>query len=86
MAEILRFSPQEWYHGPCIGVSESKAGKFEKFACIRCAMKDVFDSSASAAVGLIRKVGTTVNNIALSFSPLNGHCSLVFNSGHAQMI
>ncbi|KAL3925773.1 MAG: hypothetical protein SGILL_000191, partial [Bacillariaceae sp.] len=30
----------EWYHGPCVGVSESKAGRFEKYACIRCATKD----------------------------------------------
>ncbi|KAG7373105.1 PLU-1-like protein [Nitzschia inconspicua] len=46
---------EEWYHGSCIGVSESKAEKFEKFACVRCSMKEVFENSASAAAGLIRK-------------------------------
>mmetsp|Transcript_20188 Transcript_20188/g.41918 ORF Transcript_20188/g.41918 Transcript_20188/m.41918 type:complete len:734 (-) Transcript_20188:673-2874(-) len=45
----------EWYHGPCIGISESKADRFEKFTCIRCSTKNVFNASATAAVGIIRK-------------------------------
>mmetsp|Transcript_43531 Transcript_43531/g.49071 ORF Transcript_43531/g.49071 Transcript_43531/m.49071 type:complete len:1967 (-) Transcript_43531:117-6017(-) len=46
---------EEWYHGPCIGISESKAGRFEKFTCIRCSTKKIYHNSATAAVGIIRK-------------------------------
>lgn len=46
---------EEWYHGPCIGVSESRADRFDKYVCIRCSVKNVFKNSASAAVGIIRK-------------------------------
>ena len=46
---------EEWYHGPCIGVSESKAGRFETYQCMRCSVKNVFKSSASSAAGIIRK-------------------------------
>lgn len=47
---------KEWYHGSCIGISESKADRFEKFICVRCSTKKGFDSSAVTAAGIIRKV------------------------------
>jgi len=46
---------EEWYHGPCIGISESKADRVEKFTCIRCSTKQMFHGSATVAVGIIRK-------------------------------
>jgi PLU-1-like protein len=48
---------QEWYHGSCIGVSESKAGKVEKFSCVRCELGQGARNSALAAIGLVKKVG-----------------------------
>ena len=47
---------KEWYHGSCIGLSESKAERFEKFTCVRCSTKNIFNSSAVTAVGIIKKV------------------------------
>ena len=29
-------SCDEWYHGPCVGVSEEQANKVDKYVCIRC--------------------------------------------------
>jgi len=46
---------EEWYHGPCIGVSESKADRFEKFICVRCSAKKIFHNSCTTAAGVIRK-------------------------------
>jgi hypothetical protein len=46
---------EEWYHGPCVGVSESRADRFDKYVCLRCSVKHVFKSSASGAVGIVRK-------------------------------
>eukprot|EP00536_Pseudo-nitzschia_multiseries_P011588 jgi/Psemu1/206266/e_gw1.404.13.1 len=46
---------EEWYHGPCIGISESKADRFEKFICVRCSTKKILNSSSTAAAGIIRK-------------------------------
>jgi len=46
---------EEWYHGSCIGISESKADRYEKFTCVRCSTRNIFNSSATTAVGIIRK-------------------------------
>lgn len=27
---------EEWYHGPCVGVTEEQANKFDKYVCLRC--------------------------------------------------
>lgn len=45
----------EWYHGSCIGVSESRAGRFDKYICVRCSVKNGFKSSALGAVEIIKK-------------------------------
>lgn len=45
----------EWYHGPCIGVSESRADRFDKYVCIRCTVKNVFKISAGSAVAIVKK-------------------------------
>jgi len=44
----------EWYHGPCVGVSEARADKCDKFLCVRCCMKRTFQSSASTVATVIR--------------------------------
>jgi hypothetical protein len=46
---------EEWYHGSCIGVSESRADRFDKFVCVRCSVKNTFKASAKNAIGVIRK-------------------------------
>ena len=45
----------EWYHGSCIGVSESRADRFDKYVCTRCSISNVFKNSANSAVMTIRK-------------------------------
>jgi histone demethylase JARID1 len=57
---------EEWYHGHCIGISESKADRFEKYSCIRCSAKAVFETSAASAVNLIRKVRKSLWLVALN--------------------
>ena len=46
---------EEWYHGNCIGVSESRADRFDKFACVRCCVTRAFKNTAKEAVGVVRK-------------------------------
>lgn len=46
---------EEWYHGSCIGVSESRADRFDKYSCVRCSTINVFRSSALGAVDIIKK-------------------------------
>jgi antitoxin component HigA of HigAB toxin-antitoxin module len=46
---------EEWYHGSCIGVSESRADRYEKYSCVRCSTKNVFKSSASGAIEIIKR-------------------------------
>ena len=46
---------EEWYHGSCVGISESRADRFDKYACIRCCITKSFRSTAKDAVGVVRK-------------------------------
>ncbi|GKY97092.1 hypothetical protein MPSEU_000667700 [Mayamaea pseudoterrestris] len=48
-------SCDDWFHGPCIGITESKAGKTEKYVCIRCSIVRSYKTCASGAIGFIRK-------------------------------
>jgi hypothetical protein len=45
----------EWYHGPCIGMSEARADRFNKFICIRCCTARMYKASAASIASLIRK-------------------------------
>jgi len=45
----------EWFHGPCVGVSESRADKVNKYVCIRCCLKRCYKGAASNVVTVIRK-------------------------------
>lgn len=46
---------EEWYHGHCIGITESRADKVDKYVCVRCCCVRTYKSSAAAATGIIRK-------------------------------
>ena len=46
---------EEWYHGSCIGISESRADRFDKYACIRCCITKSFKNTAKDAVSVVRK-------------------------------
>ena len=45
----------EWYHGSCIGISESQADRVEKFLCVRCRVMKVYRTSSQQIAGTIRK-------------------------------
>jgi PHD-finger len=46
---------EEWYHGVCIGISESKADRVDKFVCVRCCVSRLYKSTAKDAVAVIKK-------------------------------
>ena len=45
----------EWYHGPCVGISEEQAEKFDKYVCVRCSTLRVYNENAASVAGIIRK-------------------------------
>lgn len=45
----------EWFHGACIGVSETRADRVDKYVCVRCCVSRGFKNSASNVAGVIRK-------------------------------
>ncbi len=45
----------EWYHGLCIGVSESQAEKFDKYVCLRCSIKKQYYHVCSSIANIIKK-------------------------------
>ena len=46
---------EEWYHGPCIGISQAQGNKIDKYLCVRCCVKKVYKNSCSSIAGTIRK-------------------------------
>ena len=48
-------SCDDWFHGPCVGVSESRADKVTKYVCLRCSLRKTYTASSMAAIGVIRK-------------------------------
>jgi len=45
----------EWYHGPCVGVNEEQAEKFDKYVCVRCYTLRVYKENTAAVAGIVRK-------------------------------
>lgn len=45
----------EWYHGLCIGLSESQAEKFDKYICLRCSIKKNYYLFCSSIANIIKK-------------------------------
>ncbi|CAB9497258.1 Nucleosome-remodeling factor subunit [Seminavis robusta] len=46
---------EEWYHGLCIGITESKADRVDKFVCVRCCVSKVFKNTAKEGVAAVKK-------------------------------
>jgi len=46
---------EEWYHGVCIGITESKAERVENYCCVRCCITKTYQSAAREAIGIVRK-------------------------------
>lgn len=46
---------EDWFHGPCIGISESRADRVSKYVCLRCSLSKTYKASALACVDVIRK-------------------------------
>lgn len=45
----------EWYHGPCIGVTQAQGDKMDKYVCIRCSVKRIYEVSCNKVVTVIKK-------------------------------
>ena len=45
----------EWYHGPCIGITQAQGNKLEKYVCVRCCVKRVYGISTKKAAQVVRK-------------------------------
>ena len=46
---------EEWYHGPCIGISQAQGNRIDKYLCVRCCVKKVYKNSCNAVASVIRK-------------------------------
>mmetsp|Transcript_7974 Transcript_7974/g.11791 ORF Transcript_7974/g.11791 Transcript_7974/m.11791 type:complete len:1472 (+) Transcript_7974:701-5116(+) len=45
----------EWFHGPCIGVSEQQAERYDKYMCVRCCTNKIYKTCADSVAIVIRK-------------------------------
>lgn len=48
-------SCEEWYHGPCVGISESQAEKCDKYVCVRCNTLKVYNDNVSTIAAVVLK-------------------------------
>lgn len=46
---------EDWFHGSCVGISESRADRVNKFVCLRCSLSKTYKASALEIVDVIRK-------------------------------
>lgn len=46
---------EEWYHGPCVGISEEQGEKIDKYVCVRCYTLRVYKENATTVAGILRK-------------------------------
>ncbi|KAL7558921.1 hypothetical protein ACA910_015498 [Epithemia clementina (nom. ined.)] len=47
---------EDWFHGPCVGVSPSRAEKkVDKYVCVRCLVAKVFQTSTTCIASILRK-------------------------------
>jgi hypothetical protein len=46
---------EEWYHGPCVGISEDQAEKFDKYVCVRCCTLRVYNENVSTISAIVHK-------------------------------
>ena len=48
-------SCEEWYHGPCVGLTEQQAEKCDKYVCIRCSTLKQYEMCADKALFVVKK-------------------------------
>ena len=48
-------SCEEWYHGPCVGLTEQQAEKCDKYVCIRCCALKQYEMCADKTLSVIKK-------------------------------
>ena len=48
-------SCEEWYHGPCVGLTEQQAEKCDKYVCIRCSALKQYEMCADKTLSVIKK-------------------------------
>ena len=48
-------SCEEWYHGPCVGLTEQQAEKCDKYVCIRCSALKQYEMCADKALFVVKK-------------------------------
>lgn len=53
----------EWYHGPCVGITQEQGEKIDKYVCVRCSTFRVYKDNALAVAGILKK-WTNVKNLA----------------------
>ena len=46
----------EWYHGPCVGITESQAARCERWICPRCSIIQMMKSLANEAMQVIQRI------------------------------
>ena len=47
---------EDWFHGPCVGVSQARAEKkSDKYVCVRCLVAKVFHTSSTNIAAILRK-------------------------------
>lgn len=46
---------EEWYHGPCIGVSQAQGDRIDKYLCVRCCVKKMYWNSCNSVASIIKK-------------------------------
>ena len=60
----------EWYHGPCIGLTEQQAEKFDKYMCIRCVTQKQYKMCTDTVLNVVRK-WTSSKDLAKSRKEFN---------------
>lgn len=54
---------EEWYHGPCVGMTEEQAAKFDKYVCVRCSTLRILKEN-TATVATTLKKWTSAKNLS----------------------
>ena len=54
---------EEWYHGPCVGISQEQGDKLDKYVCVRCSTLRVYKDNATTVAAILRK-WTSAKNLS----------------------
>ena len=58
---------EEWYHGPCVGITQEQAQKTDKYVCVRCSTLRIYKDNAGTVANILRK-WTSAKDLAKSRS------------------